>query len=122
MTVSSEDRTHSMVTTGNNVKGGRSVVSDSLQPHRLWMARLLCPWNSPGKTTGVDCHFLLHGTFLTQGPNPGLPHFRQIFYQLSHQGSPYRQQYCIVYLKFAKGIDIKPNLLNTHRNYAGMVD
>ena len=37
----------------------RSVVSDSLPPHRLQPARLLCPWNSPGKNTGVGCHFLL---------------------------------------------------------------
>ena len=32
----------------------------------------LCPWNSPGKNTGVDCHFLLWGIFLTQGSNPCL--------------------------------------------------
>ena len=30
-----------------------SVVSDSLQPHGLWPARLFCPWNSPGKNTGI---------------------------------------------------------------------
>ena len=34
--------------------------------------RLLCPWNSPGKNTGVGCHFLLQGIFLTQGSNPCL--------------------------------------------------
>ena len=32
--------------------------------------RLLCPWDSPGKNTGVGCHWLL---FLSQGPNPGPP-------------------------------------------------
>ena len=31
--------------------------------------RLLCPWNSPGKNTGVSCHALLQGIFLTQGSN-----------------------------------------------------
>ena len=36
-----------------------SVVSDSLQPHRLQPTRPLCPWGSPGKNTGVGCHFLL---------------------------------------------------------------
>ena len=36
-----------------------SVVSDSLQLHGLESARLLWPWNSPGKNTGVGCHFLL---------------------------------------------------------------
>ena len=39
-----------------------SALSDSLQPHGLQPARLLCPWNSPGKNTGVDCHFLLQGS------------------------------------------------------------
>ena len=33
------------------------------------VARLLCPWNFPGKNTGVGCHFLLQGIFLTQGLN-----------------------------------------------------
>ena len=37
-----------------------SVVSDSLRPHELWSARLLCPWDFSGKNYGVGCHFLLH--------------------------------------------------------------
>ena len=36
-----------------------SVVSDSVQPHRRQPTWLLCPWDSPGKNTGVGCHFLL---------------------------------------------------------------
>jgi len=36
--------------------------------------RLLRPWDFPGKSTGVDCHFLLQGIFPTLGLNPGLPH------------------------------------------------
>ena len=40
----------------------------------------------PGKSTGVGCHFLLQGIFLTQGSNPGLLHCRQMLYPLSHQG------------------------------------
>ena len=36
-----------------------SVVSDSVRPHGLQPTRLLCPWDSPGKNTGVGCHFLL---------------------------------------------------------------
>ena len=36
-----------------------SVISDSLQPHGLQPARLLCPWNSSGKKTGVGSHSLL---------------------------------------------------------------
>ena len=41
-----------------------------------------------GKNTGVGYHFLLQGTFPIQGLNPGLPHWRQTLYPLSHQGSP----------------------------------
>ena len=36
-----------------------SVMSDSVRPHGLQPTRLLCPWDSPGKNTGVGCHFLL---------------------------------------------------------------
>ena len=46
------------------------------------------PWDSPGKSTGVGCHFLLQGIFLTHGSNPGLQHSRQMLKPLSHQGSP----------------------------------
>ena len=42
-----------------------SVVSDSLQPYRLQPTRLLCPWSSPGKNTGVSCHAFLQGIFPT---------------------------------------------------------
>ena len=49
-----------------------SVVSDSLQPHGLYPARFLCPWDFPGKNTGVGCHFLLQRIFPTQGSNPCL--------------------------------------------------
>ena len=40
-----------------------SVLSDSLQPHELEPARLLCPWNSLGQNTGVGSHSLLQGIF-----------------------------------------------------------
>ena len=40
------------------------------------------------KNTGVGSLSLLQGIFPTQGSNPGLPHYRWILYQLSHQGSP----------------------------------
>ena len=46
------------------------------------------PWNSLGQNTGVGSRSLLQGIFPIQGSNPGLPHCRQILYQLSHQGSP----------------------------------
>ena len=43
------------------VKGSRSVVSNSSQPHGLQPTRLLHPWDFPGKSTGVGCHCLLPG-------------------------------------------------------------
>ena len=51
-----------------------SVMSDSLWPHGLELARLFCPWDFPGKNTGVGSHFLLQGIFPTQELNLGLPH------------------------------------------------
>ena len=72
-----------------------SVLSNSLQPHGLQPARLLCLWNSPGKSTEVCCHFLLQGIFLIQGLNPGLLHCRQILYQLSYWGRANIQQYIL---------------------------
>ena len=66
-----------------------SVVSHSWWPHGLQPSRLLCPWDSPGKNTGVGCHALLQGIFSTQGSYPGLLHCRRILYCLSQQGSPH---------------------------------
>ena len=48
-----------------------SVMSDSLQPHGLSPARLFCPWNSPGKNTGVGSHALLQGNLPDPGIEPG---------------------------------------------------
>ena len=42
--------------------------SNGLQPPRL-----LCPWDFPGKSTGVGCHFLLQGNLLNSGIEPGSP-------------------------------------------------
>ena len=64
-------------------------MSDSLPPYGLQPTRLLHPWDFPGNSPGVDCHFLLQGIFPTQGSNPGLPYCRQRLYHLSHQGIPF---------------------------------
>ena len=66
----------------------RSVVSNSLQPRGLHS-----PWNSPGQNTGVGSLSLLQEIFPTQASNPGLPHCRQIVYQLSHKGSAGKQEW-----------------------------
>ena len=39
-------------------------MSDSVQPHGLQPTRLLRPWDSPGKNTGVGCHFLVQQSLL----------------------------------------------------------
>ena len=59
-----------------------SAVSDSLWPRGLYS-----PWNPAGQNTGVGSLSLRQGIFPTQGLNPGLPHCRQILYQLSHKGT-----------------------------------
>ena len=46
----------------------RSCVLHLLWPRELQPSRLLCPWDSPGKATGVACHFLLQGIFPGMGP------------------------------------------------------
>ena len=51
-------------------------MSDSVRPRRRPPTRLPCPWDSPGKNTGVGCHFLLQGIFPTQGSNPFLLHWQ----------------------------------------------
>ena len=48
-------------------------MSNSLQSHGLEPTSLLCPWDSPGKNTGMGCHALLQRIFLTQGSNPPDP-------------------------------------------------
>ena len=53
------------------------VIVVQLLSH-IWL--FATPWDSPGKNTGVGCHFLLQGIFLTQGSNPHLLHCRWILY------------------------------------------
>ena len=67
-----------------------SVVSDSLRPHGLQPARLLCPSKSLDQNTEVGCHVLLQGFFLTQGLNSHLLHCKQILF---HWGSPWHTHY-----------------------------
>ena len=56
-------------------------------PMDLEPASLLCPWDFPGKNTGVGCHFLLQGLFPTQGLNLSLLHCGHILYWMSYKGS-----------------------------------
>ena len=60
------------------------AASDFVQLHEQ------CPWNFPGKSTGVGCHFLLQGIFPTQGWNPCLLHCQANSLPLCDLGSPPR--------------------------------
>ena len=62
----------------------------------------------PGKNIGVGCHAVLQEIFPTQASNPGLPHFRQIRYCLSHQGSPRILEW--VAYHFSRGIFLTQGL------------
>ena len=69
-------------------------MSSSLRPHGLQPASLLCPWDSPGNHTGVDCHALLQGIFQTQGSNLCLScllHWQAGSLPLSERGSEVAQ-------------------------------
>ena len=73
-------------------------MSESLRPHGVEPARLLCPWDSPGKNTRVDCHALLQGIFPTQRRNPRLLrllHWQADFLPQCHAGSPKAFLCCI---------------------------
>ena len=62
---------------------GHSAMSNSFQSHRLQPSRLLCPWDSPSKDAGMDCHALLQGIFQIRGSNLSflwLLHCRWILY------------------------------------------
>ena len=84
------------------------VMLDSLRLYGLQPVRLLCPWESSGKNTGVGCHALLQGIFLTQGSKLVLLHCRQVIYHLSHQGSSQTSQ--IVNSVYFMGFNIRAHL------------
>ena len=70
-----------------HIGGLVAVVYDSYNP--MDPARLLCPWDFPGKNIGMGCHFLLQGSFQPRDWTQGSTlHCRQILYQLSYQGIP----------------------------------
>ena len=66
------------------------VMSNSLRLHGLQLTRLLCPWDPPGKNTGVGCHVLLQKIFLAQGSNLHLLHWQAEFFITKPPGKPYK--------------------------------
>ena len=112
---------------GLSVKWRRSVTSNSLWPHGLQPTRLLCPWDFPGKNTGISCHFLLQGIFLTQGLKPHLLHWQTGSLPLSYQGSPkaltelvnevaHRERHAVqsIWIYFRRQNSLFPALLSSH--------
>ena len=76
-----------------------------LWPYGLYSSSLFCSWNFPGNNTGVSCHFLLQGIFLTQRSNLHLLHlwhWQGDSLPLHHQGS----------LAAAKSLQSCPTLCN----------
>ena len=76
-----------------------SFMSDSLWSHELQATGLLCPWDFPGKNSGVGCHALLQGIFPSQGSNSSLLHLQH--WQAgslphSHLGSPHTYIHIVV--------------------------
>ena len=72
-----ESRKFSLKVNSENVS--YSVVSGSLPSHGLQPARFLSPWDSPGKNTGVGCHFLLPGDFSDPGIEPESPELQAVY-------------------------------------------
>ena len=87
----------------------RSVLSDSLRPHRLLHARQHgdSPWGFSRQEYWMGSHALLQEIFPIQGSNPGLSHYSQILYHLSHQGNPRILEW-VAYL-FSRGSFLSKN-------------
>ena len=101
-----------------------SVVSNSLQRHGLQSARLLCPWDFPGKNSGVGCHFLLQGIFPTQESNPcllNLLHWQVDSLPRCHLGSTSRYVSGLPHgrnlgARQCSALHFRTDLTNVHRN------
>ena len=76
----------------NSFQSCLTLCNPGLQP-----SRLLCPWDSPSKNTGVSCHALLQGIFLTQGLHPHflhLLHWQAGSLPLAPPGKPHDTSCC----------------------------
>ena len=78
----------------------RSIMSDSLQPHGLESSRLLCPWDSPGKNTGVSSHSLFPGYPPNPGIRPGSPELQADSLPSEPPGKPYTLTYIYTNKKY----------------------
>ena len=86
-------------------------MSNPLHLHEPWPIRLLCPWDFPGKNTGMGCHALLQGIFLTQGLNPRfshLLHWQEGSLPLAPPGKPHHQRRRWIFLLCLLSVDFQP--------------
>ena len=84
-----------------------SVMSDSLRPHGLWPARLLHPWDLSGNDTGVGCHFLHQGIFLTL-------HWQGIqFFTTEPSGKPKKRTLALLLNLIAKAFNLSFSMKQT---------
>ena len=72
------------------------IISDSKWLHGLYPVRLLCPWNFPGKNTGVGCRSLLQGIFPTQGSNLNI--LRLLYWQVDSLPLVPPEKPCDIYI------------------------
>ena len=77
-----------------------SVVSDSLQPYGLQPARLPCPSNFSGRSTGVGCHFLLQGSSLPRD----LTHISCIFLRILYHWAIWEAPKLFLYWSFPQNM------------------
>ena len=73
------------------------------------LTRLLCPWDSPGKNTGVGCHFLLQQIFPIQRSNLHLLHWKTDSLPLSHQDLQILLIVIIIFLRYELGTHMHRN-------------
>ena len=78
----------------------------TLQPYALQPARLLNPWDSPDKNTGVGCHTVLQEIFPTQGLNPCLLHLLHWQVGSLPLASPGKPNDIISYIIFSLLLDL----------------
>ena len=90
------------------------IVGNSLWLQGLQPARLLYPWDSPGKNTGAGCHALLRGIFLTQGSNP---YISGGFFTMETPGKPLSLIFCFVLFFFLSGAQMKQSCHINQRKF-----
>ena len=89
------------------------------RPHGLQPTGLLCPWDSPGKNTGVGGHSLLHGIFLTQGSNLSLLGFCFRFFTgwATREAQSVRNYYLVKELFINLSFKHKKSWVLSHTNF-----